>query len=118
MRGHTVAINLSCSEYEGPTEPAWIRGTIQTPWLDASATISEDGWASLAVANLHESKDFEVQVKGVASIDVDVYTVSGKSTSVVNIEGKQEVGITESSWNGRSSFLFPKHSFTLLRWKS
>jgi alpha-N-arabinofuranosidase len=118
MRGYNLVVNVSCAEYEGRTEPAWIRGTIETPWLDVSAAVSEDNWVSLAVVNVHESQGFKVQLQGVISTDVDVYTVSGSSTSVVNIDGKQEVGIKESKWDGNGLFLFPKHSFTILRWKA
>jgi len=64
MRGHTVAVNVHCSEHTGPTEPAWIRGTIETPWLDVSATVSDDKWLNLATVNIHEEKDYEVEIKG------------------------------------------------------
>ena len=87
MRGYNLAVNVNCAEYEGRTEPAWIRGTIETPWLDVSAAISEDNWVNLAVVNIHESQGFNVQLQGMASTDVDVYTVSGSSPSVVNMDG-------------------------------
>lgn len=117
MRGHTVAANVCCSEYEGPTEPAWIRGTIETPWLDVSATVNEDGHVNLAVVNLHDRRDFEVDLEGVRSGDFQVYTVTGSNPNVTNMEGEQNVGIEESKWDGQGRFKFPKHSFTLLRWK-
>jgi alpha-N-arabinofuranosidase len=34
------------------------------------------------------------------------------------MKGKQEVGLTESTWDGKGAYKFPKHSFTLLRWKA
>ncbi|KAI5458262.1 family 51 glycoside hydrolase [Mariannaea sp. PMI_226] len=116
MRGETIALNVRSGEYEGPTEPAWIRGTIETPWLDASAAL-KDGVVSLAVVNIHEEKDLETELRGIAGKEVEVYSVSGDNVAVVNTEEKQEVGIKESKWNGEGPFTFPKHSLTLLRWK-
>lgn len=55
MRRMTLGIHVSCGRYEGPTEPEWIRGTVDTPWLDCSASVSDDGWVTLAVVNIHES---------------------------------------------------------------
>jgi len=117
MRGHTVAVNVRSPEYMGRTQPAWIRGTIETPFLDCSATVSGDGYANLAVANLSEEKDFETEVIGVKSETVTVYTIGGEHVQVVNTAEEQNVSIKESSWNGKGNFLFGKHSFTLLRWK-
>jgi alpha-N-arabinofuranosidase len=117
MRGHTLALNVRCAEYDGPTQPAWIRGTIETPWLDVSATASDDGYVNLAVVNIHDQKDFEVDLDGVHGDDVQVYTVTGSSPEVTNMGGEQTVGIKESTWNGKGLFNFPRHSFTLLRWK-
>ncbi|KAF2228185.1 glycoside hydrolase superfamily [Elsinoe ampelina] len=117
MRGHTVAVSVRSEEYEGPTEPAWIRGTIETPFLDVSATVSEDGWVNLAVVNVHEEKGFETDLQGVGA-EVDVYTVTGSGPMVTNTEEKQEVGIEETKWDGKGAYTFPKHSVTLLRWKA
>lgn len=119
MRGWTVAVNVRCGEYEGPTEPSWIRGTIETPWLDVSASIDDSGIVSMAVVNVHETEGFATTLEGVTSGDVKVYTVSGSDPMVVNdMSGKQEVSIAESSWDGKGSFTFPKHSMTMLRWKA
>ncbi|KAF2839686.1 glycoside hydrolase family 51 protein [Patellaria atrata CBS 101060] len=118
MRGHTLAVNVRCGEYEGPTMPVWIRGTIETPWLDVSAAISDDGMISMAVVNIHETKDFSVRLDGIEGSDVQVYTVSGRDINVVNTSDSCEVGITESTWDGANSFSFPKLSLTMLRWKS
>src|ERR1051326_1210558 len=46
MHGHTIAVNVCCAEYEGPTQPDWIRGACETPWLDVSATV-KDGMISI-----------------------------------------------------------------------
>lgn len=118
MRGWTVAVHVSGEEYEGKTAPDWIRNTIETPYLDVSATVSEDGWVALAVVNIHADKAIEADLEGVASKDTQVYTVTGADVSVSNKDGKDAVGIQESSWDGQGKFTFPKHSFTLLRWKS
>ncbi|KAF2762081.1 glycoside hydrolase [Pseudovirgaria hyperparasitica] len=118
MRGHTVAVNVKSGEYGGNTEPGWIRGAIETPWLDVSAAVSDDGWVSLAVVNIHDERDFSTDLNGVDSKEVQVYTVTGKNTGVVNKEGQEEVGLEESTWNGEGQFSFLKHSFTLLRWKA
>jgi len=117
MRGHTVGVHVHCPEYEGPTEPTWIRGTIETPWLDVSASISEDGWVTMAVVNVHETQEFKTAIEGIASGDVDVYIVSGSGVYVVNSEEKQEVGVEERKWDGKGKFTFPKHSLTMLRWR-
>jgi alpha-L-arabinofuranosidase len=119
MRGHAIAVSVKCPEYEGPTQPEWLRGVHETPYLDVSATI-KDGWVSLAVVNIHESKDFDVKLDGTAGSEVKVYTISGDNLHVVNEEGEQEkVNIKESMWDGSGGlFTFPKHSLTMLRWKT
>lgn len=116
MRGSTVAVNVRSGEYLGDTEPAWIRGAIETPWLDVSAAV-DDGVLSLAVVNIHETKDFETELRGVGAKEVTVYSVNGADVTVVNTAEKEEVGIQESKWDGQGLFTFPKHSLTLLRWK-
>lgn len=118
MRGSTVAVNVRGGEYTGETQPAWIRGTIETPWLDVSAALDSEGVLNLAVVNIHEEKDFETELKGLTKgAEVEVHTVSGQDVKVVNTDGKDEVAIKESKWNGEGLFTFPKHSLTLLRWK-
>lgn len=118
MRGHTIALNVRSPEYTGRTNPEWIRGTIETPFLDCSATIGEDGYVTLAVANLSEEKDYTVKLSGIGKGDVDVYSVDGDNLDVVNTESEQRVGIKESKWEGGDEFVFKKHSLTLLRWKA
>jgi alpha-N-arabinofuranosidase len=118
MRGHTIALNVRSPEYSGRTNPKWIRGTIETPLLDCSATVSEDGYVNLAVANVSEESDFEVLLEGLKAENVEVHTVSGDHVQVTNTAQEQNVGIKESKWDGKGSFTFTKHSFTLLRWKS
>ncbi|KAK3192060.1 hypothetical protein K4F52_001687 [Lecanicillium sp. MT-2017a] len=65
MRGSTIACNVRCGEYQGETEPAWIRGAIETPWLDVSAALDIDGFVNLMVVNIHEARDFETELSGV-----------------------------------------------------
>lgn len=121
MRGHTLAVHVACPEYEGETAPAWLRGTIETPFLDVSAAVTDDGWVGLAVVNVHEERAFETGLAGVVpkgGAAVKVYTVTGPGWEAVNVEGKEEVGIKESEWDRKGKFTFPKLSFTLLRWKA
>ena len=117
MRGWTVAAHVACGAYEGETDPAWLRNTKDTPWLDVSASVGDDGFVNVAVVNVHETKDFKSKIEGVNG-PVNIYTVSGAEVTVTNMRGKQEVGIEESSWDGTGHYVFPKHSLTLLRWKA
>lgn len=116
MRGWTISAHLSCGTYEGDTSPKWVRGVKDTPWLDVSATLGEDGYVNVAVVNIHEEEDIKTQVNG-SSGDVRVFTVTAADVSATNMKGKQEVGVLESTWDGQGSYVFPKHSLTLLRWK-
>lgn len=117
MRGSSVAVGLRSGEYTGDTHPAWLRSAVNTPWLDVSAALSDDGWINLAVVNIHEEKDFETEIRGAVS-QVEVHSVSGSALDVVNTAEKHEVGITESKWDGKGAFTFPKRSLTILRWKT
>ncbi|EEY23726.1 alpha-N-arabinofuranosidase [Verticillium alfalfae VaMs.102] len=116
MRGQTIGVNVQCGEYEGQTKPEWIRGTIETPWLDVSASINDEGIVSLVVVNIHETKRFATKLEGVSG-KIDVFTVAGPSIDAVNTEEKEEVGIAESSWDGQGLYEFPQASMTMLRWK-
>lgn len=117
MRGHAVAVHVCCGEYEGETEPAWVRGAIETPWLDVSAVLSDDGVMNLAVVNVHESKDFAVDLHGVGKGNVEVHTVDGSDVKAINSKDKEGVTLKTSSWDGQGQYTFAKHTFTLLRWK-
>lgn len=116
MRGSAVGVSVRSEEYEGVTEPKWIRGTIETPFLDVSCAKTDNGWVSLAVVNVHESKAFETELEGVKG-PVTVYTVTGEHPMVNNMDGKQNVGIEEGEWNCKGAYKFQKHSLTMLRWK-
>src|ERR1700712_1897395 len=94
MRGDALAVHVRCSEYGGPTQPEWIRGTIETPWLDVSASIDPESWVTLAVVNVHESRDIIAKVEGVkegTAVHEDI--VTGKNVDVVNTNGTEEVGV-------------------------
>lgn len=119
MRGWTVSAHVSVSAYEGETQPRWVRGVKETPWLDVSATVGEDGYVNVAVVNIHEEKGIQAKLEGPKG-DVAVFTVTGESTAATNMKGKEEVGLVEGTWRagGQESYVFPKHSFTLLRWKA
>ena len=118
MRGHLLAVNVRCQEYEGPTHPKWIRGTVQTPFLDVSATIDSKGMVSMVIVNIHDEKDFETQLEGVAAGDVEVYSVTGEHLKVTNTAEKMDVKLEESKWDGKGPFVFRKHSIHLLRWQT
>jgi len=119
MRGQTLSINVSCDEYTGPTRPVWIRGAIETPWLDASAALSDDGWVTLAVVNISEDRDYETKVIAELANQVEVYTVTGQSKDVVNTwDDKEKVRISETTWDGKGNYVFKRLSLTLLRWKA
>lgn len=118
MRGSTLAVNVQSPEYEGETKPDWIRGKIETPWLDVSAAI-KDGIISLVVVNVHETKNFPTRLAGITEgSDVDVFTVTGPSVWSTNTADKTEVSIRESKWDGKGLYDFPHASMTMLRWKA
>ncbi|KAK3650364.1 hypothetical protein LTR56_006342 [Elasticomyces elasticus] len=117
MRGTTIATHVSCGAYEGPTTPAWQQSTVDSPWLDVSATISDDGWVSFVVVNVHQTEAFDVEIAGVKEGEVKKYVVSGPSWDVVNTESEQKVGIEEDQWDGKGKLHLPKMSMTMLRWK-
>lgn len=119
MRGWTVGVHVKAGAYDGVTEPAWIQGVLEqgASWLDVSASVNEDGVVSLVVVNINETTDFEVELTGVGK-EVEVHTVTGKDAKAVNVEGKEEVGVKESKWDGQGKYNFDKHSMTLLRWET
>jgi len=118
MRGWTVGVHVKGGAYDGVTQPAWLQGVLEqgASWLDVSASVNEDGVVSLVVVNINETRDYEVDLTGVGN--ATVYTVSGPSVKAVNAEGKEEVGVTETKWDGHGKFKFAKHSMTMLRWQT
>lgn len=118
MRGTTLNIHVQCGEYEGATSPEWIRGAVNTPWLDCSASISNEGVISLAVINVDAQRDFETEIEGIGGASIDVYTVTGSDVNATNTEAQASVGIAGTSWDGKGPYRFPKHSLTMLRWET
>lgn len=116
MRGWTVNAHVSTSVYEGETSLKWIRGVKDTPWLDVSATMGEDGYVNVVVINIHEEQAKEVEITGTTG-EVTVFTITGEHPMVTNMRGREEVGVVESIWTARGLYVFPKHSLTLLRWR-
>ena len=98
-----------------------MRGTVDTPWLDVSATIDEEEWVNMVVVNIHMTQSFEVELDGV-SVDgnqkIHFWTVTAEKWDAVNTAEKQMVDLKESNWDGRGKFCFPDKSITMLRWKS
>jgi alpha-N-arabinofuranosidase len=120
MRGKTVGAHVRSGAYEGRTKPAWVRMTEDTPWLDVSCALSDDGFMNLAVINISEDRDLETRIIGLEPKVVEVFAVGTDNTSVsdTNFDGVQRVGIVESKWDGNGNYTFPKHTFSLLRWKA
>lgn len=117
MRGWTISAHLASATYEGETSPKWVRGVKETPWLDVSAVLGEDGYVNVAVVNIHDEKAIETEIDGPAG-EVTVFTVTADNVAATNMKGKEEVVVVESTWNGQGPYVFPKHSLTLLRWKA
>ncbi|KAJ5086439.1 Glycoside hydrolase superfamily [Penicillium alfredii] len=117
MRDWTVGAHVSCGVCEGETSPVWLRSAKDTPWLNVSATLGDDGYANVAVVNVHDTQDLESRVEGVCG-DVAVFTVTAADILATNMEGAEEVRVQESTWDGSGNYAFPKHSLTLLRWKA
>jgi len=71
----------------------------------------------MVVVNVSEDKAFETGIGGVG-VNVQVWTVRGKDVNVTNMDGTEEVGVKESTWDGKGRYRFEKHSMTMLRWKA
>lgn len=117
MQGTTLSVRLGCGVWEGETQPVWLGGVTDTPWLDVSACVDDDGTVNLVVVNLHQEKSWEVELEGLpAGADVEAWTVTGKDVTVTNMAGKEEVVAKKDNWKAKGEYKFPKHSMTLLRW--
>lgn len=121
MKGKRIQFALDCEGYTGSTRPEWLKDSQGTRmrWLDVSACVDEEsGWCCVAVANLHKEQNLKTLFAGVQKgAEVQVYTVSGESIDDTNMDGKEKVKLQESKWTAEDYFVFPKHSFTLLRWR-
>lgn len=120
MRGHTLATHVASSLYEGETAPAWLRGAVDTPWLDVSATINGEGMVSLVVVNISMEQSFEIEVDGLQakSGGVKVYSVAAETWDTVNTADTETVKLEEREWDGAGKVSFPKFSITMLRWQT
>lgn len=115
MRGQALSVGVRCGEYKGVTKPEWIRGTVETPWLDVSAALGDDGVVSVAVVNIQEDKAMEAQLRGIpAGAKVEVHLVSGKGV----MERDAAVSTSEITWPENYAYEFPPASLTMLRYKA
>jgi alpha-N-arabinofuranosidase len=121
MRGKTLAVHVCASAYTGRTFPEWLQTTSDTPLLDVSAALSDDGYVNLAVVNISENKSMSTALSVPhTSGTVSVFVVGGNVNGIRdnNTEHSQKVYIRESKWHGDGPYTFEAHSFTLLRWKA
>ena len=144
MRGEALAVHVRCDEYTGSMADALMPDGARWAWLgkgtgprlgmlDASAAIDTDEqgikWVTVAVVNAYTDKDKETKLhvphdalfgkSQEKKKQVQVLTVTGSDAKVTNCDGKEEVGIKETSWewDGEGMFTFPRLSLTMLRWK-
>jgi alpha-L-arabinofuranosidase len=128
MHGYTVAVHVRGSTYDGELQSSWGKEVVNwkhkdrgISWLDVSACVDEGGYVNLVVVNVSEEESFETEMEGVGArgdSKVQVFTVSGKDVTVTNMDGTEEVGVVESTWDGRGNYTFGKHSMTMMRWKA
>lgn len=122
MRGWTVGSHVACDGWKGAvtTRPEWLNGVLGEQgrgWLDVSCAVDNDGMVSLAVVNIHEEKDFETEIAGLKEgQQVQVLVVTGDHVGSKNTREKEEVTVTESTWDGKGKFTFKRLSLTMLRW--
>ncbi|KAK5166895.1 uncharacterized protein LTR77_007624 [Saxophila tyrrhenica] len=120
MRGWTIATHTSSPCYEGTTEPKWLQNAGETPWLDVSATVDDDGSVNLVVVNVNPDESFQLKLDGMEGDDrsVDAYTVTANSWNAVNTADKEEVSLEHQSHSKLKEYTFPKMSITMLRWRT
>lgn len=119
MKGYLIAAQLTCEEYTGSTKQNFCRATMRTPYLDVSACYDEEeGMANLAVVNRHLETNMEVKLGGVSG-KVQVFEIYHEDVMATNMGGEQKVGIVEKNVElNDGKYTFPKHSFSMLRWKA
>ncbi|KAI5300251.1 hypothetical protein KEM56_002611 [Ascosphaera pollenicola] len=127
MRGHAVATHVSSPYYDGdfnvdniaPGPRGWLPDVKDVPYLDVSAAINDDGYVAAVIVNAHDKKDFETKVEGPNGKEVQVFTVWHPDVHACNMHGNpQEVTVKESTWDGKGTYTFLKHSVTMMRWKA
>lgn len=118
MRGSVILTTHHGFAWHGETSPAWIRESLQTPWLDVSAVLDRDGRVNLAVVNIHGSESFEVLIEAMAGRNVETFVVTGADVAAANTEDQAQVGLVsqEIRIDGTGLYTFPRLSVTLLRW--
>ena len=97
-----------------------MQGIVDSPWLDVSAVLSDDGIVNLVVVNTHPTQDFKIELDGMsaASGESKKCIVKASRWEVTNTLGEEQVGIEKSKWDGRGACQFAKMSMTMLRWRS
>ncbi|KAI9741363.1 MAG: hypothetical protein M1834_003080 [Cirrosporium novae-zelandiae] len=125
MRGWSLGVGVKAAAWtEGDTVPEWMRGTQEgnkggISYLDCSASIDDDGIVSLCIVNIHEAKGWDIDLKGVKDgAEVKVYEVTGSDVMTHNMGEKENVGLTERTWDGKGKFAVKSKSVTMLRWKA
>lgn len=134
MRGHSLAVHVRSPEYKESMEKAlsadgtnfaWLNSTCDLPLLDVSASKGPavDGeepgkYVSLAVVNASDTDKFApaFDIAGGAR-RTNVFTLSGSDPKAMNTSEEIEVSIKERVHDDISSYVLPKSSFTLFRWK-
>ena len=101
MRGTTIATHVSTLAYEGITDPKWTQGIVNSPWLDGSAVLSDDGIASLVVVNAHPTQDLKIELDGMSapSGEVTKYVVTAETWEAMDTLRVEQIGIEESMWD-------------------
>ena len=100
-----------------------MRGTVDTPWLDVSATVDDSNWVSMVVVNIHPTETFSTCVEGLEGRDdedIEKYTATAESWDAVNTAEKEMVSLKEEKLPmkpSRGAVDFPSKSITMLRWQ-
>jgi len=125
MRGWTIGTHVRGTAYDGTTEPAWLQSIVGeqggASWLDVSACVNEEGVVTLVVVNIHETQNIKADVIGsvLKGKGTKAYTITGASIKSVNVAGKEEVKVKETTWDGAGGkYTFGRHSITMLRWET
>lgn len=119
MRGSLILTTHHGTAWDGKTSPTWIRGLIDTPWLDVSATLDRESYVNLAVVNIHETEGIEVDIAAMAGKTAEAFVVTGQDSAVINTKDEANVSLESSDIEIGTGgcYTFPCLSVTLLRWK-
>ena len=118
---HTGNIVLKSETEVAGYRPSEKVGVDYTPYLDCSATLSEEkGNIALTVINRHKNKDIETEIylkDFNPQKKAKVYLLNAKEVTSANDFGETNVRIKESDFNETGehfTYTFPAHSVTLL----